>query len=90
MDKGFLGATGRKNYDHIGFRLFNFYCRRQRRAALMEFNINDLIGAYGFPIAVTAFLLWERLTERKQLQQTIQDMRDAVIELISVYKGGGK
>jgi hypothetical protein len=56
----------------------------------MDININDLIGAYGFPIAVTAFLLWERLTERKQLQQTIQDMRDAVIELISVYKGGEK
>jgi len=56
----------------------------------MDLNLNELLGSYGFPIAVTAFLLWERLTERKALQQTISDMRDAVIELISVYKGGGK
>ena len=56
----------------------------------MDLNIAELMGSYGFPIAVTCFLLWERLTERRQLQQTISDMRDAVIELISVYKGGGK
>jgi len=40
--------------------------------------IADLIARLGFPIAVSAFLLWERRTTLKELTATMADLRDAI------------
>lgn len=52
-------------------------------------EIFGLIGSYGFPIAVTVYLLWERATTIKENTKTMSQLTNA-ITLLSEYIKGGK
>lgn len=44
--------------------------------------IKDIVCSVGFPIVVTGFLLWERMTTTKELQKTIANNTEVIAKLI--------
>ena len=44
--------------------------------------VKDVICTVGFPIVVTAFLLWERSTTTKELIKTITNNTEVIKKLI--------
>lgn len=52
--------------------------------------IKDVICTVGFPIVVTGFLLWERMTTTKELIKTIQNNTMVIDKLINKLDEGDK
>ena len=49
--------------------------------------VKDVICTVGFPIAVTGFLLWERMTTTKELTKTIANNTQVISLLIDKLEG---
>ena len=49
--------------------------------------VKDIVCTVGFPIAVTGFLLWERLTTTKELTKTIANNTQVISLLIDKIEG---
>ena len=49
-------------------------------------EVTELIGKYSFPIAVCAFLLWERSTTIVELRKTIEANTMATVALTELIR----